>query len=232
MQGRHIPYLVGGFMLLPFGFWLIAWAFFLPGPKQGFDVPMSLAMFAVTVPLVAWFFLANLSFMSNSIAGTDPFERPATGWVRWTVSKLPVATLLIGAATVPYLLIAEAPLSMTPLPLLLAFLVAWAIGRGEAAREREAQRSPQRVAPAQPRRLESLASLGRLCLAAAYRVPVIGWMFRELVHGNDEDRTFFALNLGLIALLLLFAYGFPALFVFALALVPVAFLAMILLTVG
>lgn len=176
MHGRHIPYLVGGFMLLPYGFWLIAWAFFLPGPKAGFNVPMSMAMFAVTVPLVAWFFLANLSFMANSIAGADPFQRPATRWVRWTVAKLPAATLLIGVATLPYLLASEAPLPLALLPLLVALLVSWAIDRGEAAREREARRGERTAAQARPRAVETLTGLGRFVLQAVYRVPVIGWM--------------------------------------------------------
>lgn len=232
MHGRHIPYLVGGFMLLPYGFWLIAWAFFLPGPKAGFNVPMSMAMFAVTVPLVAWFFLANLSFMANSIAGADPFRRPATRWVRWTVAKLPAATLLTGVATLPYLLASGAPLPLALLPLSVALLVSWAIDRGEAARERETRRGERTAAQARPRAVETLAGLGRFVLQAVYRVPVIGWMVRELVHGSDEDRTFFALNLGLIALFLLLGFGFPTLLVFALALVPVAFLAMLFLTVG
>ena len=232
MRERHIPYIVGGFMLLPYGFWLIAWALFLPGPKYGFDQPLSTALFAVTVPLVAWFFLANLGSMSNSIAGGDALQQPATRWVRWVLAKLPATAVLIGGACVPYLLASGEPPLMAPLPLLMAVVVAWAIRRGEAARKHEAAGATRAASPARPSRGGAVASFGRAALAVMFRLPVVGRVLREAIHGKDEDRMFFALNLALLAVLLVLVFGVQALFLLALASVPIAFLFILMLTAG
>ena len=230
MRGRHVPYIVGGFMLLPYGFWLIAWALFLPGPKPGFDKPMSMAMFAVTIPLVLWFFLANLGFMSNSIAGANAFEHPAVRWVRWVLARLPALAILIGLGCLPYLLaVGEAPLTI-PLPLLVALLVAWAIHRGEAARAEEARDLSGKGEPTRSALGQGARELGRVAIRALFLVPVAGWLLREAVHGRDEDRTFFSLNLALLLVLAVLLFGFQALFVVALAGVPIAFLLILLLT--
>lgn len=232
MHAKNIPYIVGGFMLLPYGFWLLAWGLFLPGPKYGFDLPMSVAMFAVTLPLVAWFFLANLGFMSNSIAGEDAFERPAGRWVRWTLARLPALALLLGAASVPYLLALDEPPLLIPLPVLVALLIAWAIDRGEAARSREVIAAAPGAKPAPARSSGALTQLGRLALAAVFLVPVIGWLLREAVQGSDEDRTYFALNLAMLAALAVLVFGFQALFVIAMICVPITFLLILLMTLG
>lgn len=230
MQGRHIPYIVGGFMLLPYGFWLIVWAFFLPGPKHGFAQTMSVAMFATTVPLVCWFFLANLGHISNSIAGENPFQRPASRWVRWILARLSPLAVLIGAASLPYMLVNDAPPLLIPLPVLVALLVAWAIHRGEAARLEEVRDSVGATAPKTSPLGRGVLELWRLLLRAVFLVPGIGWMLREAVQGRDEDRTFFSLNIVLLTVLATVLFGFQALFYVALACVPLAFLLILLLT--
>ncbi len=230
MHGRHIPYIVGGFMLLPYGFSLILWAFFLPGPKHGFDQAMSVAMFAASLPLVCWFFLANLGFISNSIAGENPFQRPASRWVRWVLARLPGLAVLIGIACVPYLLAHDEPPLLIPLPVLVALLVAWAIHRGEAARQEEVGDSAGTAASKVSPLGRGLLELWQVVLQAVFLVPGIGWMLREAVQGRDEDRTFFSLNLVLLAVLAVFVFGFQALFFLALACVPIAFLLILLLT--
>ena len=230
MRARHIPYVVGGFMLLPYAFWLIAWAVFLPGPKHGFDGPIATAMLAVSVPLVAWFFLANLGFVSNSIDGGDVFERPVTRWVRWLLAKLPLAALLIGAACVPLLLAFGKPPAWIVLPVAMALLVAWAIRRGEAAREHEVRGGSGTAAVATLRPGAALAWLGRAAIGGLYRVPVLGWMLREVVEGSDEDATYFSINLALFLLVIVLLFGFQVMFVVALASVPFVFLLILLLT--
>ena len=230
MQGRHIPYLVGGFMLLPYGFSLILWAFFLPGPKHGFDQAMSVAMFGASLPLVFWFFLANLGFISNSIAGENPFQHPASRWVRWTLTRLPALAVLIGIACVPYLLVNDEPPLLIPLPVLVALLVAWAIHRGEAARREEVRDSAGATASRVSPLGRGLQEIWQVVLQALFLVPGIGWMLREAVQGRDEDRTFFSLNLALLTLLAVLIFGFQALFFAALACVPIAFLLILLLT--
>ena len=229
MRGRHVPYLVGGFMLLPFGIWLVAWAVFFPGPKHGFDGPMAVAMLVVSLPLVAWFFLANLGHMANSIAGADAFERPTTGWVRWVVARLPAAALLIGLATIPALIAVGKPSYLIPLPGAVALLVAWAIIRGEAARKADAERSRSGQDEDAQTMSGLVADFGRRALRVAYHVPVVGWMVREAVEGSDRDRLFFALNLALAVALAIAFFGLQAVFFLALALVPVAFVLILLL---
>lgn len=229
MRGRHIPYLVGGFMLLPFGIWLVAWAFFFPGPKHGFDGPMAVAMLAVSLPLVVWFFLANLGHMANSIAGADAFEQPTTGWVRWVVARLPATALLIGLASIPALIAVGKPSYLIPLPGAVALLVAWAIIRGEAARKVDAAgRRPEQAVDA-PTVSGLLADVGRTAVRAICLVPVVGWMVREAIEGSDRDRWFFALNLALVVGLAIAFFGLQAVFFIALALVPVAFVLILIL---
>lgn len=220
-------------MLLPYVFWLIAWAVFWPGPKQGFDVPLSLAMLAVTVPLVVWFFLSNLGFMANTIAGEDPYDRPSGAWVPWILARLPAASLLIGVASAPYLLLQNEPVLLIPLPFVMALLVAWAIRRGESARQHERRGVPDKERVPPERTIgPAIADLGAAALKLVYLVPVFGWLLREAVQGSDEDRTFFAINLALSGVLVAVLFGFQALFFIALASVPLVFLSILLLTTG
>ncbi len=232
MRARYVPYYVGGFMLLPYAIWLVLWATVIPGPKHGFYQPMSMAMFAVSIPLVAWFFLSNLGFLSNSIAGGNAFRRPQGRWVRWTLDGLPSAALLIGCACVPYLLAAGEPLALAPLPALMGLGIAWAIRRGEAARAHDG--SPPDAAGG-TRALGAQAAgpgLGRTAMNAVFLLPVVGWMLREAVRGSEEDQKFFALNLSLGAVLVALLFGIQGLFVVALALTPIALLMIVLITRG
>ena len=233
MRARHVPYYVGGFMLLPYAIWLVLWATVIPGPKHGFYQPMSMAMFAVSIPLVAWFFLSNLGFLSNSIAGGDAFRRPQNRWVRWTLEALPATALLIGCACVPYLLAAGEPLALAPLPVLMGLGIAWAIRRGEAARERDGS-PPDAAGSSQGLTVQAAGGpgLGRTAMGAIFLLPVVGWMLREAVRGSDDDRKFFALNLSLGAVLVALLFGMQGLFVVALALTPIALLLIVLITRG
>ena len=231
MRARNVPYYVGGFMLLPYAFWLIIWATVIPGPKQGFEAPVSMAMFAVSVPLVAWFFLSNLGFLSNSIAGGNAFHRPQSRWVRKTLQLLPAAALLIGGACVPYLLAAGEPLFLAPLPVVIGLAIAWAIRRGETARERETGTADATDRLQTTQRTDGIG-LGRIAMDAVFLVPIVGWMLREVIRGSDDDRKFFILNLTLGAVLAVLVFGIQGLFVVALALTPMALLMIVLITRG
>mgnify|MGYP007014103872 FL=1 len=65
-----------------------------------------------------------------------------------------------------------------------------------------------------------------------FLVPIIGWVARDLIYG-DKDTIWYALvafiSLWLSAILL---FGLPGLYIPALAMVPVIFLILILITFG
>ena len=65
-----------------------------------------------------------------------------------------------------------------------------------------------------------------------FLVPIIGWVARDLIYG-DKDTIWYALvafiSLWLSAILL---FGLPGLYIPALAMVPVIFLVLILITFG
>ncbi|GLH81616.1 hypothetical protein SSBR45G_65250 [Bradyrhizobium sp. SSBR45G] len=42
-----------------------------------------------------------------------------------------------------------------------------------------------------------------------YRVPVIGWMTREAVHGPADAKYFFAFNLVVLFAALVYTFGYP-----------------------
>ncbi|MBK0329082.1 hypothetical protein I5535_17535 [Rhodobacteraceae bacterium F11138] len=65
-----------------------------------------------------------------------------------------------------------------------------------------------------------------------FRIPVIGWVARDLAFG-DKDNVWYALG-GFVCLWLSLAliFGLPGLYLPALALVPVVFLTLLLITRG
>jgi hypothetical protein len=65
-----------------------------------------------------------------------------------------------------------------------------------------------------------------------YRIPVIGWVARDLVYG-DEENLWYALG-GFVCLwgCLVLIFGLPGLYLPALALVPVMFLVLVLISRG
>jgi hypothetical protein len=65
-----------------------------------------------------------------------------------------------------------------------------------------------------------------------YRVPVAGWIARDLAEG-DDDTIWYALVILLTALVLACtAWGLAAIAMAALAMVPVIFVLLLLITVG
>ncbi|WP_077963379.1 hypothetical protein [Ensifer adhaerens] len=65
-----------------------------------------------------------------------------------------------------------------------------------------------------------------------YHVPVFGWMLKEAVQGSQTAKVLFLVNCALIWLLAIVTFGYPAIIIPALTLVPVIFVLLILITTG
>jgi len=65
-----------------------------------------------------------------------------------------------------------------------------------------------------------------------YRLPLFGWMLKEAVVGPTTAKVLFVLNLLLVWLLAILAFGYPAIILPALAAVPSMFVILILITKG
>lgn len=65
-----------------------------------------------------------------------------------------------------------------------------------------------------------------------YNVPIFGWMLKEAVQGSQTAKVLFLINCALIWLLAIIAFGYPAIIITALALVPAVFVVLILITMG
>lgn len=70
-----LPYAVGGFMLTPFAIWGALYGLGMAGPKSGFGTPEMVALLAASLPLAAFFFLANLGQMASAMRGGPQGER-------------------------------------------------------------------------------------------------------------------------------------------------------------
>ncbi|MGT2447160.1 hypothetical protein ACU4I5_34005 (plasmid) [Ensifer adhaerens] len=65
-----------------------------------------------------------------------------------------------------------------------------------------------------------------------YHVPVFGWMLKEAVQGSQTAKVLFLINWALLWLLAIVAFGYPAIIIPALTLVPVIFVLLIVITMG
>ncbi|ANK74993.1 hypothetical protein ACI2KT_11440 [Ensifer adhaerens] len=65
-----------------------------------------------------------------------------------------------------------------------------------------------------------------------YHVPVFGWMLKEAVQGSQTAKVLFLINCALLWLLAIVAFGYPAIIIPALTLVPVIFVLLIVITMG
>jgi hypothetical protein len=65
-----------------------------------------------------------------------------------------------------------------------------------------------------------------------YQVPVLGWMLKEAVKGSTTAKVLFIVNLMLLWLLAIVAFGYPAIILPALCAVPAMFVVLILITKG
>jgi hypothetical protein len=65
-----------------------------------------------------------------------------------------------------------------------------------------------------------------------YRVPLFGWIARDLVHGSRDNILYFLVILATALVMAVKTWGLVALGLTALATVPVIFATLILITLG
>ena len=85
--------------------------------------------------------------------------------------------------------------------------------------------------------MSAVAERGRaasrpLVLRLLYAVPVLGWMLKEAVEGQAGAKTLFVVNCALIWILAIAIFGYPAIILPALTIVPTIFVVLILITKG
>ena len=231
---RHLPYVIGLFMLLPFAVWLGLDLTLLPGSTRNLDLPLVAVLTATCLPVLAWFFLVNLGFIANSMSGADEFARPQNTPVRLTIAALPWISLLGSFASVPLLAAQGLATPLLALPPLVGGLIFFAIRFGEKARTHDRERlrvkAAQETAPARPQRSPARKALGAVVLRAFFLVPVLGWLLKDAVNGRESARIFFAVNCVLLLAAAVAVFGYPVLIVAALAMVPVVFASLFVLT--
>jgi hypothetical protein len=71
-----------------------------------------------------------------------------------------------------------------------------------------------------------------MVLRLIYAIPLIGWMLRDAAEGGDEARLWFLGSLIGIWAIAIMVFGYPALILPLLALVPLIFLGIIAITAG
>lgn len=65
-----------------------------------------------------------------------------------------------------------------------------------------------------------------------YNIPLLGWMMREAALGPASTKVLFLVNCILIWILSILNFGYPAIIIPALCLVPTMFVVLILITKG
>lgn len=69
-----------------------------------------------------------------------------------------------------------------------------------------------------------------LALRTFFRIPIIGWLVRDAVHGAPDARYYFIANLLLAFVLLLYEFGYTFLISFALTATAIALSSLVILT--
>lgn len=65
-----------------------------------------------------------------------------------------------------------------------------------------------------------------------YRIPVFGWIARDVIHGSRDNILYLLVILATLLVLAVKTWGLVALGLTALAMVPVMFTILILITIG
>ena len=233
-----LPYIVGAFMITPLVVWFGLWLFAFPGTKSGFDVPLMASLLAVSIPLVLTFFIANLAFISNSMARRDEFGLPAWRPARLMLRAQPVLAGLTGVATAAYLLLIGEPAGVAAIPLGLSLVIAYAchrtIRQGGTGRPQAGDDAPADglAAPRPARHPSWRHGAAKVGLWLVYAIPVLGWLLRDAVRGDASARAFFAFNLATVWAIAAGLVGIELVFVTALILTPVVFVTFIAMTRG
>jgi hypothetical protein len=167
-----LPYAVGGFMLTPFVIWAGLYSTGMSGPKSGFGTPEMVALLLASLPLAAFFFIANLGQMASSMRAGPQGERLPNA-----ARVMPWLSGLIGAAGIVALAMLErGPGSMAALAAATVVMVGlMAISLRREARVAEAS-APKPVSAAEEERALFLVAtpvLTIVFLAIAWSPAVI-----------------------------------------------------------
>ncbi len=65
-----------------------------------------------------------------------------------------------------------------------------------------------------------------------YAIPLIGWMLKDVVHGDTDNIYYFIATLVMLWVLAIVMFGYPAIIIPALALVPVIFAVLVIISRG
>ena len=135
----------------------------------------------------------------------------------------------------PFLAAEGYPAPMLALPPVVGAAIFCAIQLGERARTKDRERLRVKAArlgdgAAAGERSAGRRLLGRVILKLFFAVPLIGWMAKDLIHGPDSSKVYFAVSLGLLAIVSVYFFGYPALIIYALTMVAVIFAGLFALT--
>lgn len=79
-----------------------------------------------------------------------------------------------------------------------------------------------------PRERNRLPLIERLI----YAIPILGWMLKDVVHGDSDNIWYFLATLFCLWVLSAMTWGYPGIIVPALIAVPLVFVGLVLLTRG
>lgn len=65
-----------------------------------------------------------------------------------------------------------------------------------------------------------------------YAIPIFGWMLKDVTYGAKDNIYWFIATMVMLWILAIIVFGYPAIIIPALALVPTIFVALLLITRG
>lgn len=65
-----------------------------------------------------------------------------------------------------------------------------------------------------------------------YAIPVIGWMLKDVVHGDRDNIWYFLVAVGSLWIIGIMTFGYPAIILPVLVLVPIVFVTLLVITRG
>lgn len=65
-----------------------------------------------------------------------------------------------------------------------------------------------------------------------FKVPVIGWLAKDAVHGRDDAKYWFVFNFAVTFVVMTWTFGYPFVIVYALTMTACGILGLIVLTAG
>ncbi|QXM25904.1 hypothetical protein KO353_06840 [Elioraea tepida] len=167
-----LPYAVGGFMLTPFAVWAGLYLSGIAGPKSGFGTPEMVVLLFASLPLAAFFFLANLGQMASAMRSGPGGER-----VPRAARLMPWLSLSVGAGGIALLTLlgreSEGILAVGVTTAAMVALMAASLRSGPATARPSPQETPQAAEEERALWLLVTPLLGVAFLALAWSPAVI-----------------------------------------------------------